>query len=73
MMRCPSSEGNVCKTFNTGAIPVRISNEVNMEEICKFIINNNIYTIYNVDKITGKQSYVGRSDYDDRTLYVEKR
>ena len=43
-----------------------------MEEICKFIINNNIYTIYNVDKITGKQSYVGRSDYDNRTLYIEK-
>lgn len=43
-----------------------------MEEICKFEINNHIYTIYNVDRITGKNSYVGRSHYDDRTIYVEK-
>lgn len=42
-----------------------------MEEICKFEINNHIYTIYNVDKIIGKDSYVGRSHYDDRTIYVE--
>lgn len=44
-----------------------------MEEICKFIINDRIYTIYDVDKITGKKSYVGRSHYEDRTIYVEKR
>ena len=43
-----------------------------MEEICKFIINNNIYTIYDVDKITGKNSYVGRSHYEDKTLFIEK-
>lgn len=43
-----------------------------MDEICKFEINNHIYTIYNVDKIVGKDSYVGRSHYDDRTIYVEK-
>lgn len=43
-----------------------------MEEICKFEINNHIYTIYNVDKIEGKENYVGRSHYDDRTIYVEK-
>lgn len=42
-----------------------------MEEICKFQINNNIYTIFNVDKIDGKNTYVGRSDYDDKTLYIE--
>lgn len=42
-----------------------------MEEICKFEINNHIYTIYNVDKIAGKNSYVGRSHYDNRTIYVE--
>ena len=42
-----------------------------MEEICKFQINGNIYTIYNVDKIDGKNSYVGRSHYGDKTLYVE--
>lgn len=43
-----------------------------MEEICKFQINNRIYTIYNVDKISGKNNYVGRSHYEDRTIYVEK-
>lgn len=43
-----------------------------MEEICKFEINNHIYTIYNVDKIEGKENYVGRSHYDDRTIYIEK-
>ena len=43
-----------------------------MEEICKFVINNKIYTIYDVDKITGKNSYVGRSHYEDRTVFVEK-
>ena len=42
-----------------------------MEEICKFTINNNIYTIYDVHKITGKENYVGRSHYDDKTIYVE--
>lgn len=43
-----------------------------MEEICKFIINDRIYTIYDVDKITGKNSYVGRSHYEDKTIFVEK-
>lgn len=43
-----------------------------MEEICQFIINNNTYTIYDVDKIVGKNSYVGRSNYNDRTIYIEK-
>ena len=43
-----------------------------MEEICSFVINNHIYTIYDVDKITGKENYVGRSHYEDRTIYVEK-
>ena len=43
-----------------------------MKEICKFIINNRIYTIYDVDKIDGKNSYVGRSHYEGRTIYIEK-
>ena len=43
-----------------------------MEEICQFIINGNVYTIYDVDKITGKENYVGRSHYEDKTIYVEK-
>ena len=44
-----------------------------MKEICQFIINDNIYTIYDVDKIEGKDNYVGRSHYEDKTIYVEKR
>ena len=44
-----------------------------MEEICKFMINNKIYTIYDVNKIEGKKSYVGSSNYDDRNIYIEKR
>lgn len=43
-----------------------------MEEICSFVINKHIYTIYDVDKITGKENYVGRSHYEDRTVYIEK-
>ena len=43
-----------------------------MEEICSLVINNHIYTIYDVDKIEGKENYVGRSHYEDRTIYVEK-
>lgn len=43
-----------------------------MEKICNFMINKHIYSIYDVDRITGKNSYVGRSDYEDRTIYVEK-
>ena len=42
-----------------------------MEEICEFEINNNIYKIYDVDKITGKENYIGRSHYEDKTIYVE--
>lgn len=43
-----------------------------MQEICSFIINNRIYKIYDVDKITGLTTYVGRSDYETRDIYVEK-
>jgi Zn-dependent peptidase ImmA (M78 family) len=43
-----------------------------MEEICQFIINKNIYTIYDVDNITGKTNYVGRSHYEEKTIYIEK-
>ena len=44
-----------------------------MEEICKFIINNRIYTIYDVDKIIGKNSYVGSSNYDNGEIFIEER
>jgi hypothetical protein len=43
-----------------------------MEKICEFTVNNRIYTIYNVDKIDGKNSYVGRSDYTSTDIYIEK-
>ena len=43
-----------------------------MEQICSFTINNKIYTIYDVDKITGLESYVGRSDYLSTDIYIEK-
>jgi hypothetical protein len=43
-----------------------------MEKICEFIINNRIYTIFNVDKIKGLKSYVGSSDYIDTDIYIEK-
>ena len=42
-----------------------------MEEICSFIINDRVYTIYNVDKIEGKKSYVGKSDYLDTDIFIE--
>lgn len=43
-----------------------------MEKICEFKINGKVYTIYDVDKIEGKNSYVGRSTYDDRKIFIEK-
>ena len=43
-----------------------------MEKICQFVINKHIHTIYDVDQITGKEHYVGRSHYEDKTIYVEK-
>lgn len=43
-----------------------------MKEICRFFINNKEYVVYDVDRINGKDNYVGRSHYDDGTIYVEK-
>lgn len=43
-----------------------------MEKICTFEINNRIYTIYDVDKIEGLKSYVGRSDYVSTDIYIEQ-
>lgn len=43
-----------------------------MKEICKFKINNHIYTIYDVDKIEGKDNYLGSSHYDSKNIYIEK-
>lgn len=43
-----------------------------MQEICSFVINNRIYTIYDVDRIKGRENYTGRSDYSNRTIFIEK-
>lgn len=43
-----------------------------MQEICSFYINNEKYTIYDVDKIKGKKSYVGKSDYLNTNIFIEK-
>lgn len=43
-----------------------------MQEICTFVINGKVYTIYEIDKIEGKNSYVGQSQYDKGIIYIEK-
>ena len=43
-----------------------------MEEICNFNINNKTYTIYDIDRIEGKKSYVGQSQYDKGKIFIEK-
>ena len=43
-----------------------------MEEICNFTINNKTYTIFDVDKIEGKKSYVGQSQYNEGKILIEK-
>lgn len=43
-----------------------------MEKICEFEINNKIYSIYDVDKIEGKISYTGKTEYDTRKVFIEK-
>ena len=42
-----------------------------MIKICSFEINKKIYTIYDVYEITGKRSYVGRTDYDIGEICIE--
>lgn len=43
-----------------------------MTEICSFNINNKIYRIYDVNKIEGKNSYVGQSQYDEGNIFIEE-
>lgn len=43
-----------------------------MTEICSFNINNKTYRIYDVDKIEGKNSYVGQSQYDEGNIFIEE-
>lgn len=42
-----------------------------MKKVCSFMINNRVYTIYDVNKIKGKNTYVGQTDYDIRHIYIE--
>ncbi len=42
-----------------------------MKKICSFFINNKLYTIYIVDEISGKDSYVGQTQYDIGVVYIE--
>lgn len=42
-----------------------------MRKICSFIINDRLYTIYDVDRISGKTSYVGQTQYDTGVVYIE--
>lgn len=41
------------------------------EFICDFEIKNKYYRIYNVDKIKGKKTYVGVTDYDTKEIFIE--
>ena len=43
-----------------------------MRKICEFEINENRYSIYDVNKIEGRNTIVGRSDYNELTIFVEK-
>lgn len=43
-----------------------------MKKICEFEINGNRYSIYDVNKIEGRNTIVGRSDYNELTIFVEK-
>lgn len=42
-----------------------------MEKICSFKINSRIYTIFKVEKIYGKSTYVGQTDYNTKHIYIE--
>ena len=43
-----------------------------MREICQFEINGKVYTIYDVNRIEGKDSYVGRSMYNEQDIFIEE-
>jgi len=43
-----------------------------MQEICEFKINDNVYKIYDVDKIEGKKNYIGSSNYENNEIFIEK-
>lgn len=41
-------------------------------EICRFTINGKVYTIYNIDRIEGKESRVGESSYETTDIFIER-
>ena len=43
-----------------------------MEKIMQFVVNNKVYTVYIVDKIEGKDSYIGETNYETRDILIEK-
>ena len=43
-----------------------------MKEIIKFTINNKVYTIYDVEKIEGRNSYVGETQYKEGIILIEE-
>lgn len=43
-----------------------------MQEITSFWINKEYYTIYDVDKIEGKDSYIGETRYEQGIILIEK-
>ena len=43
-----------------------------MEKICSFKINNKVYNIFDVDRIEGKENYVGQSQYREGNILIEK-
>ena len=43
-----------------------------MQEITSFWINKKFYTIYDVDKIEGKDSYIGETRYEKGIILIEK-
>lgn len=42
-----------------------------MRKICEFKINNKVYTIYELKRIEGKDSYVGRTNYEKGEIVIE--
>ena len=43
-----------------------------MQKIVEFKINGKTYTIYDVDKIEGKDSYIGETRYEKGIVLIEK-
>lgn len=43
-----------------------------MTKILEFTFNGKPYTIYDVDKIEGKDSYIGETNYDKGIILIER-